>query len=99
MDCNDIRCPIHGSLKTRGNSFEGTVVSDRNQRTVIVIRDYIAPLRKYERQLRKRSSIPAHNPPCISAKRGDTVTVEECRRISKTKAFVVTSIIKKGVEQ
>ncbi len=90
---------MHGSLKTRGNIFEGIVVSDKNQRTVIVMRDYLAPLRKYERHLRKRSKIPAHNPSCIAAKKGDFVRVEESRRISKTKSFVVTSIIKKGAEQ
>jgi SSU ribosomal protein S17P len=99
LECNDVRCPVHGNLKIRGNIFEGIVVSDKNQRTVIVMREYLAPLRKYERHLRKRSKIPAHNPPCIAAKKGDTVKIEESRRISKTKSFVVTSITKKGAGQ
>lgn len=96
MECNDVKCPVHGNLKTRGSTFEGLVVSDKNQRTVIVSRDYITPLRKYERYLRRRSRIPAHNPQCIGAHRGDRVRIEETRRLSKTKSFVITSIIEKG---
>ncbi len=96
MECNDIKCPVHGKLKTRGSVFEGLVVSDKNHKTVIVMREYFTPLKKYERYLRKRSRIPSHNPPCMDAHRGDIVRIEESRRLSKTKSFVVTSIIKRG---
>ena len=45
--------------------------------------------------MRKRSRIPAHNPECINAKLGDTVNMQETRRLSKTKSFVITGIEKK----
>lgn len=96
MDCNDAKCPIHGNLKTRGNIFEGVVVSDKSSRTAIISRDHIVPLKKYERYLRRRSRIQSHNPMCIDAHKGDTVRIEETRRLSKTKSFVITAIIKKG---
>ncbi len=95
MECNDPRCPIHGGLKYRGMQIEGKVVSDKAKKTVIVEVDYTKYVYKYERSLRKRSRIPAHNPECINAKTNDIVHVAETRRLSKTKNFVVTSIVKK----
>ncbi|MDE1768056.1 MAG: 30S ribosomal protein S17 [Candidatus Micrarchaeota archaeon] len=95
MECNDPRCPIHGGLKYRGGQLEGRVVSDKAKKTVIVEVDYARYVYKYERSLRKRSRIPAHNPECINAKLNDVVNVAETRRLSKTKSFVVTNIVKK----
>lgn len=95
MECSDPRCPIHGGLKYRGAQFQGLVVSDKAKRTVIVEVDYSKYVYKYERSLRKRSRIPAHNPECINAKANDLVNIAETRRLSKTKSFVVTNVIKK----
>lgn len=95
MECKDPRCPIHGGLKYRGMQFEGKVVSDKAKKTVIVEVPYTMYVYKYERSLRRRSRIPAHNPECINAKLNDMVNVAETRRLSKTKTFVVTNIIKK----
>ncbi len=96
MDCNDAKCPIHGKIKTRGSIFEGVIVSDKDAHTVVVSRDRITYLKKYERYFRKHSRIASHNPKCINAHKGDVVRIEETRRLSKTKTFVVTAIIKKG---
>ena len=41
----------------------------------------------------------AYNPECINAKTGDVVSIGETRRLSKTKAFVVTGILKPKVSQ
>ena len=35
-ECTDEKCPIHGSLRTRGAVFEGKVVSARTKKTVVV---------------------------------------------------------------
>ncbi len=94
MECTDIRCPEHGSLSTRGMHMEGIVVSSKAKKTVIVEIDYTRYIYKYERYLRKRSRIPAHNPDCIGAKEGNVVRIAETRRLSKTKSFVVTGIVR-----
>ncbi len=94
IKCDDPRCPIHGRLKTRGTRFAGLVVSSKAKRTAIVKIDYTIYLYKYERYLRKHSRIAAHNPDCINAKAGDTVNVAEARRLSKTKSFAITGIVK-----
>ena len=95
MECSDPRCPIHGGQKFRGMQFEGLVVSAKAKKTVIVEVNYNRFVYKYERSLRKRSRIPAHNPDCIGAKLNDTVNIAETRRLSKTKSFVVTNVVKK----
>jgi small subunit ribosomal protein S17 len=94
LECKDVKCPIHGALKTRGYEFECLVVSDKAHKTVIVKREHTIFLHKYERSLRKTSRIPAYNPDCIGAKNGDKVMIAETRRLSKTKSFVVTKIVK-----
>ena len=87
--CNDRNCPFHGTLSVRGQVLEGRVVSDKMDKTVIVEREYLKYIPKYQQYERRRSRIPAHNPECISAKVGDKVLIMECRKISKTKSFVV----------
>ncbi len=87
--CSDPRCPFHGNLSVRGRVLEGRVVSDKRDKTVAVEIPRVRKVKKYERLERRTSKIHAHNPPCINARMGDWVKIAECRRLSKTKAFVV----------
>ena len=83
-------------ISTRGFTVQGVVVSDRRKKTVTVQRDLVTYVPKYKRYARKISKIAAHNPEEIGARVGDVVEIAECRKISKTKAWLVTKIIKKG---
>ncbi len=96
MECIDKKCPIHNGVKTRGARLEGIVVSDKAKHTAIIEIDYARFNYKYERYSRNRSRIPAHNPACINAKTGDIVGISETRRLSKTKAFAITDVVKKA---
>ena len=87
--CQDPKCPWHGDLSVRGKLFEAEVVSDKMQSSVIVKWEFLKKVSKYERFVRRHAKLAAHLPPCINAKQGDKVMVGECRRISKTKQFVV----------
>jgi len=98
-ECGDKNCPFHGFLKIRNFTLEGVVVSDKMDKTVIVQRDYLHYVPKYKRYERRRSRIPAHNPPCINAKVGDKVRIAECRPISKTVAFVVIEVLERAKEK
>lgn len=88
-ECSDKHCPFHGCLPVRGRAFKGEVISSAMRRSVTVEWPRIEYVRKYERYLKKRSRVKAHNPDCIGAKKGDYVLVAECKPISKTKSFVV----------
>ncbi|MBS3054823.1 MAG: 30S ribosomal protein S17 [Candidatus Aenigmarchaeota archaeon] len=87
--CSDGKCPWHGHLKVRGRIFRGEVVSNRAQKTAIVKWHYYNYVPKYERYERRNTKVAAYNPECLSASIGDTVTIAECRPLSKTKKFVV----------
>jgi small subunit ribosomal protein S17 len=88
-ECEDPNCPFHGSLSVRGRVLDGRVVSDRMDKSVVVRLSYTRFYPKYERYARLSSKIPAHNTPCIDAKRGERVRIAECRPLSKTKSFVI----------
>lgn len=95
-ECKDINCAAHGELSTRGFRAEGSVVSNRGKRTAIVERENTRFIKKYARYARGKSRIAAHNPDCIDAQVGDVVEVAECRKISKTKAWTIIKIVRKG---
>lgn len=89
--CNDPNCPWHGYLKVRGIAITGKVVSTAMQRTVVVEKERLHYLPKYERYEKRTSRYKAHLPECIDVKKNDIVTIMECRPISKTVHFVVVS--------
>jgi small subunit ribosomal protein S17 len=95
VECNDKRCPIHGSLSVRGSTFAGIVVSAKPGKTALVERTIVRHVPKYERYKKSKSRVYAHNPSCIDAKENDIVRVAETRKLSKTKSFVVLRVIGK----
>ncbi len=95
--CNDQNCPVHGSLKTRGRAFTGTVTEAKMQRTATVEWSYKHYLPKFERYETRSAIVKAHNPECIDAKKGSFVRLQECRKLSKTKSFVITQDLGKNI--
>ena len=91
--CDDRNCPFHGTLSIRGRVLDGVVISTKMDKTAVVRRDYLHYVPKLKRYERRRSNIPAHDPPCINVKEGDLVKVAECRPISKTVSFVVVEVL------
>jgi small subunit ribosomal protein S17 len=90
--CEDVNCPFHGTLPVRGQVITGKVVSDRMMGTVVVEREYLHYVGKYNRYEKRNSRYHAHNPPCINSKTGDTVKIAECRPLSKVTTFVVVEV-------
>ncbi|HHN81058.1 MAG TPA: 30S ribosomal protein S17 [Methanomicrobia archaeon] len=91
--CDDKNCPFHGSLSVHGRVFDAEVVSDKMRKSVVVKREHMKFVDKYERYEKRTSRLTAHNPPCIDAKAGDRVRVAECRPLSKTKSYVIVEVI------
>lgn len=87
--CKDGNCPFHGKLRLHGRKLSGSVDSARMRKTASIAIESMTFISKYDRYVRRGSSIKAHNPECISAKEGDRVEVVECRPLSRTKHFVI----------
>ncbi len=98
VECKDKNCFVHGNLRVRGQTLVGKVVSSKPRKTVIIERSMTTYHSKYKRYSREHSRIPAHNPPCLNAKKGDIVKIAETRKISRTKAWTVYEIIKRAEE-
>ncbi len=93
-ECGDPHCPFHGELRVRGQTIEGMVVSDKGHQTVVVEKEHAKYNKKYERYERRLSRYSAHSPKCLEAAVNDSVSIMECRPISKTKSFVVVRVKK-----
>ncbi|MCK4429088.1 MAG: 30S ribosomal protein S17 [Candidatus Aenigmarchaeota archaeon] len=87
--CESVNCPFHGTLKIRGKTMKGKVVSLDPENTAIIERRYLKFVSKYERYERRKKKLSVHKPKCIKLKEGDVVMVAECRPVSKTKRHVV----------
>lgn len=86
--------PAHvNKYPVRGNEFVGRVTSAKAPKTVTVLREIVVYNSKFERYKKVRSKVHAHNPEWINAKENDIVKIGETRKISKTKAFIVTEIM------
>ncbi len=84
------------AVRTRGKFFEGTVVSDKMHGSVIVEWPRVVWVPKYNRFKRLSSRVKARNPEGLGARSGDTVRIEETRKLSKTMNFIVTAVIKRA---
>jgi small subunit ribosomal protein S17 len=74
----------------------GTVVSDKMDKTVIVIVERLVKHRLYKKYIRRRSKFAAHDENNTS-KIGDKVLIIQSRPLSKTKRWRVSKIVEKAV--
>ncbi|GFT29245.1 40S ribosomal protein S11 [Trichonephila clavipes] len=91
----DKKCPWTGNVSIRGRILRGTVVKMKMTRTIVVRRDYLHYVKKYNRYEKRHKNISVHLSPCFQDCRvGDVVTVGECRPLSKTVRFNVLKVTK-----
>ena len=67
----------------------GTVISDKMQKTVVVLVERFKQHPKYKRRYRLHKKYKAHTEGGPTYKIGDRVVIEECRPISKEKRWKV----------
>jgi small subunit ribosomal protein S11e len=77
----DKKCPFTGNVSIRGRIIRGMVLSTKMQRTIVVRRDYLHYIPKYNRFEKRHKNIPAHVSPCFTVNQGDIVTLGQCRSI------------------
>ena len=76
-------------------AVRGSVISARMDKsiTVLVVRQFKHPL--YKKYIRRSTRLHAHDE-SNDCKEGDTVLIEECRPISKTKSWRVIRVLKRS---
>ena len=88
----DSKCPFTGNVGIRGRVLRGMVISKKMRNTIVIRRDYLHFIKKYNRYEKRHRNIPVHCSPCFRVKEGDIVTVGECRPLSKTVCFNVLKV-------
>ena len=88
----DKKCPFTGNVSIRGRILKGMVVSTKMNKTIIVRRNYLHFIKKYNRFEKRHTNIPAHCSPAFRVKEGDIVTIGQCRPLSKTVRFNVLKV-------
>jgi ribosomal protein uS17 len=83
----DKKCPFTGMVSIRGRILTGTVVSTKMHRTIIIRREYLHYIPKYNRYEKRHKNLAAHASPAFRIEEGDQVTVGQCRPLSKTVRF------------
>ena len=79
-------------------TLTGRVVSDKMNKTITVVVERKVPHQVYGKYVRRSTKLHAHdeNNEC---KQGDTVLIEECRPIAKTKAWRLVKVVEKAVAE
>eukprot|EP00972_Heterocapsa_arctica_P026349 3879269-Heterocapsa_arctica.AAC.1 len=93
----DKKCPFTGNVSIRGKILKGMVVSEKMRRTIIIRRNYLHYIKKFNRFEKRHSNLAAHCSPCFEVKEGDIVTVGQCRPLSKTVRFNVLKVEKNQI--
>jgi small subunit ribosomal protein S11e len=70
-----LRCQV----SIRGRILRGIVVSNKMQRSVILRRDYLHYIKKYNRYEKRHKNFAAHVSPCFKVAVGDGVIAGQCR--------------------
>lgn len=91
----DKKCPFTGNISIRGRILTGIVRKMKMQRTIVIRRDYLHYVKKYNRFEKRHKNMSVHLSPCFrDVEIGDIVTVGECRPLSKTVRFNVLKVSK-----
>jgi len=93
----DKKCPFTGDVSIRGRILTGVVIKNKMTRTIVIRRDFLHYIRKYNRFEKRHRNMSVHCSPAFRDIRlGDIVTVGECRPLSKTVRFNVLKVSSVG---
>ena len=79
----------------RKKTYQGRVVSDKMEKTIVVAIEKRMLHRLYKKYVKQTKKIKAHDEK-NEAKQGDLVRVVECRPISKDKQWRLTEVLERA---
>ena len=83
-------------VKQNGRTLVGTVVSDKNDKTIVVRVETLVKHPLLKKYIRRRKKFTAHDPQ-NECGMGDKVTIVEFRPLSRNKHWHLVSILEKAV--
>ncbi|WP_118996607.1 MULTISPECIES: 30S ribosomal protein S17 [Legionella] len=78
--------------ETNARTVVGKVISDKMQKTIVVMVERTVKHPKYGKMIKRRTKLHAHDENQIS-KIGNTVKIRETRPLSKTKTWELVEVI------
>jgi small subunit ribosomal protein S17 len=89
--------PAEARSRPRHQEKVGRVVSNKNDKTVVVAVDFLKRHRLYKKMLRRTSKFHAHDE-ANACQIGDLVRIIETRPLSKLKRWRVAEIVQRAVQ-
>lgn len=80
------------NLESNARTMVGKVISDKMQKTIVVMVERTVKHPKYGKIMRRRTKLHAHDENQI-CKIGNTVKIRESRPLSKLKSWVLVEVI------
>jgi small subunit ribosomal protein S17 len=84
------------SEESRARTLSGRVISDKMDKTVTVLVERKVTHPIYGKIIRRSVKVHAHDE-SNECHTGDTVLIQECRPLSRTKSWRVTQLVEKAV--
>ena len=86
---------MSGSEKV-SRTITGRVISDKMNKTITVLVERKVPHPVYKKYVRRSTKIHAHDE-TNKCKAGDTVVIEQCRPLAKTKSWRLVKVVAQAV--
>jgi len=93
----DKKCPFTGNVSIRGAILKGMCISTKMKRTIIIRRNYLHYIKKFNRFEKRHSNLAVHCSPAFEPKEGDIITAGQCRPLAKTVRFNVIKVDKNQI--
>jgi len=90
----DRKCPWTGNVNIRGKLITGVIKTTKMKNTVIIRKDYLHYIKKYNRFEKRHKNTPVHVSPAFRVKAGDEIMAGQCRPLSKTVRFNMLKVIR-----
>ena len=85
----------HSVERNRRRVKQGRVISDKMEKTIVVLTDTLVRDPRYKKIVRRSKSFKAHDEESLAGI-GDTVRIVECRPLSKEKRWRLVEVVEKA---
>lgn len=83
-----------GSVNIRGKMITGVIKTTKMKNTIIIRKDYLHYITKYNRFEKRHKNTPVHCSPAFRVKAGDEILAGQCRPLCKTVRFNMLKVIR-----